>query len=134
LWPFHDRVLGLDHHRTERRSVGIVDPCVIHGDPEVSGGTIRFHCRVGFFQSSSHGFLPLVEAKEHLGGRSLLLIEQAAVLSVTRQTSEDLAFVRSFIGQVEDSPALQPVEGFDFARKGHPLGLGKALYFPSGKS
>src|SRR6185437_11360941 len=99
-------MLRLDHHGAEGRAVGIINACVVHRYAEVSGRTVSLYRRVHLFKSASHGFLTLIETEKYLCRRSLLLFEQTAILSMTRQASQYFALMSPLIGEMEYAPTL----------------------------
>ena len=137
LGLFQDGVVGFHHYWTKRGAVRIVDSLIVHCNAEVPGRTEGLHQRVNFFEGAPHGFLALINAEEHLRGRSAVLVAcaigQAAVLAMARQSSQDLAFVPALIGQVEDAAAFQSVECFYFAHEGRPFRIREPGHFVSGE-
>ena len=113
--------------------MGVVDPLVVHGNAEISGGAEGLHFRVHLFKRAPHGFLSLVNAEEDLRRGSGWEVGQAAVSPMAREALQNFAFVPALIGQVEDAAAFQPIACFYFTHERFPFGVGQPGYLVCGK-
>src|SRR5579862_7559765 len=106
----------------------VIDPLVVHGHAEVTGGAEGFHAGIRLFQRAAHGFLTLIDTEEYLRGRSLSGSAESAISAMTCQAAQNFAFVPALVGQVQDSAPLQSVARPGFLYEGGPLRIAEPAH------
>jgi hypothetical protein len=122
---FDDPMLGPDHNGTERCEVRVRYSAIVHGNAKESSHGKRLDIRRKFFEMAPKGLFSGVNAKHGLKPR--ILDPASRIGGVRRQGIERLGSILPFIGEMEDSPALEAVKLLHFTYQTSPLILAEVV-------